>query len=250
MKHLPARVGFWLFLPVSAVQGLWLRKTATRLPEASGDRTGVCGQGTPIYLLAMGDSIIVGVGTGTTDRSLPVQFAQALAEIQRGSVQWRLEGKNGADISHLRQRINRLDQNQKADLILISIGVNNVTGLSSTREWRSQFKALVAELNTKWPKARVIFTGLPPMGRFPLPPQPLRFTLGLRAASFDRIAAEVVSQHSNMLHVPTDIDPVEQEFCEDGFHPSAESCAYWAKELAQRFEADNLDSLNSVKGSK
>jgi lysophospholipase L1-like esterase len=250
MKHLPARVGFWLFLPVSAVQGLWLRKTATRLPEASGDRTGVCGQGTPIYLLAMGDSIIAGVGTGTTDRSLPVQFAQALAEIQRGSVQWRLEGKNGADISHLRQRINRLDQNQKADLILISIGVNNVTGLSSTREWRSQFKALVAELNTKWPKARVIFTGLPPMGRFPLPPQPLRFTLGLRAASFDRIAAEVVSQHSNMLHVPTDIDPVEQEFCEDGFHPSAESCAYWAKELAQRFEADNLDSLNSVKGSK
>jgi lysophospholipase L1-like esterase len=250
MKHLPARVGFWLFLPVSAVQGLWLRKTATRLPEASGDRTGVCGQGTPIYLLAMGDSIIVGVGTGTTDRSLPVQFAQALAEIQRGSVQWRLEGKNGADISHLRQRINRLDQNQKADLILISIGVNNVTGLSSTREWRSQFKALVAELNTKWPKARVIFTGLPPMGRFPLPPQPLRFTLGLRAASFDRIAAEVVSQHSSMLHVPTDIDPVEQEFCEDGFHPSAESCAYWAKELAQRFEADNLDSLNSVKGSK
>jgi lysophospholipase L1-like esterase len=250
MKHLPARVGFWLFLPVSAVQGLWLRKTATRLPEASGDRTGVCGRGTPIYLLAMGDSIIAGVGTGTTDRSLPVQFAQALAEIQRGSVQWRLEGKNGADISHLRQRINRLDQNQKADLILISIGVNNVTGLSSTREWRSQFKALVAELNTKWPKARVIFTGLPPMGRFPLPPQPLRFTLGLRAASFDRIAAEVVSQHSNMLHVPTDIDPVEQEFCEDGFHPSAESCAYWAKELAQRFEADNLDSLNSVKGSK
>jgi lysophospholipase L1-like esterase len=250
MKHLPARVGFWLFLPVSAVQGLWLRKTATRLPEASGDRTGVCGQGTPIYLLAMGDSIIVGVGTGTTDRSLPVQFAQALAEIQRGSVQWRLEGKNGADISHLRQRINRLDQNQKADLILISIGVNNVTGLSSTREWRSQFKALVAELNTKWPKARVIFTGLPPMGRFPLPPQPLRFTLGLRAASFDRIAAEVVSQHPKMLHVPTDIDPVEQEFCEDGFHPSAESCAYWAKELAQRFEADNLDSLNSVKGSK
>jgi lysophospholipase L1-like esterase len=242
MKHLPARIGFWLFLPISAVQGLWLRKTATRLPEASGDRTGVCGQGTPIYLLAMGDSIIVGVGTGTTDRSLPVQFAQALAEIRHGSVQWRLEGKNGADISHLRQRINRLDQNQKADLILISIGVNNVTGLSSTREWRFQFKALVAELNTKWPKTRVIFTGLPPMGRFPLPPQPLRFTLGLRAASFDRIAAEVVSQHSNMLHVPTDIDPVEQEFCEDGFHPSAESCAYWAKELAQRFEADNLDS--------
>ena len=242
MKHLSARIGFWLFLPVSALQGLWLRKTATRLPEASGERTGVNGQGTPIYLLAMGDSIIAGVGTGTTDRSLPVQFAQALAENQRCRVQWQLEGKNGADISHLRRRIKRLDQNQKADVILISIGVNNVTGLSSTREWRTQFKALVAELETKWPEARAIFTGLPPMGRFPLPPQPLRFTMGLRATTFDRIAAEVVSHHSNMLHIPTDIDPVKQEFCEDGFHPSAESCAYWAKELAQRFQAANLDS--------
>lgn len=235
MKHLPGRIGFWLFLPLSALQGLWLRKTATRLPEASGDRTGVCGQGTRKYLLAMGDSIIAGVGTGSTDRSLPVQFAQALAENQGYSVQWQLEGKNGADISHLRRRINHLDQNQKADVILISIGVNNVTGLSSTREWRTQFQALVTELRTKWPKARVIFAGLPPMGRFPLPPQPLRFTLGMRASRLDKIAAELVSQHSNMLHIPTDIDPAKQEFCEDGFHPSAESCAYWARELAQRF---------------
>jgi hypothetical protein len=43
-----------------------------------------------------------------------------------------------------------------------------------------------------------------------------------------------------MLHIPTDIDPVAQEFCEDGFHPSAQACASWAIELAQRFEADNL----------
>jgi len=241
MKHLPARIGFWLFLPISALQGLWLRKTAIRLPEAPGDRTGECGQGTKMYLLAMGDSIIAGVGTPSTDRSLPVQFAQALAKNRRCNVQWQLEGKNGADIAYLRGRIKRLDQDQKADAILISIGVNNVTGLSSTREWRTQFKALVKEIENKWPKARVIFAGLPPMGRFPLPPQPLRFTLGLRAATLDQIAAEEVSQHSNMLHIPTDTDPVKQEFCEDGFHPSAESCAYWAKELAQRFEADNLD---------
>ena len=157
-------------------------------------------------------------------------------------MRWRLEGRNGANISDLRRQIHQLEQNQEADVILISIGVNNVTGLCSTREWRSQVKALLEDLRTRWPKARVVFAGLPPMGKFPLPPQPLRFTLGLRAATLDRIAAEVVSGHSNMLHIPTDIDPVEQEFCEDGFHPSAESCNYWAKELAQRFEADNLDA--------
>ena len=242
MKQMFSRIGFWLFLPISALQGLRLRKSAIRLPEATGSRTGLYGDGPQRHLLAMGDSIIAGVGTGTTGRSLPVQFAQTLADLNQCGVRWQLEGKNGADIAHLRRRIADLDPGQRADVILISIGVNDVTGLSSTRRWRSQVEALVDDLRIKWPKAHVIFAGLPPMGKFPLPPQPLRFTLGLRAATLDRIAADVVSGQDNMQHIPTDIDPVEQEFCEDGFHPSAESCAHWAKELAQRFEADNLDS--------
>jgi len=234
------RIGFWLFLPLSALQGLWLRLTAIRLPEATGSRTGIIGQGAKLHLLAMGDSIIAGVGTVTMARSLSVQFAQALAADQACCVHWRVEGENGADITDLRERISGLDQDQKADVILISIGVNNVTGLSSTRHWRLQFKTLVVELRRKWPQAQVIFAGLPPMGRFPLPPQPLRFTLGHRAATLDSIAAEIVSQQVNMLHIPTDMDPVHQQFCEDGFHPSAEACGSWAEELAQRLKSDTL----------
>lgn len=240
MKHISDRIGFWLFLPLSAMQGLWLRHTAIRLPEAAGHRTGVSGQGTALHLLAMGDSIIAGVGTGTVEHSLPVQFAQALATHRACRVHWRIEGANGADISQLRQRISQLDQDGKADVILISIGVNNVTRLSSTRQWRFQVNALVTELNRRWPQARVIFAGLPPMGRFPLPPQPLRFMLGQRAATLDAIAAKVISRQANMLHVPTDIDPERQAFCEDGFHPSAQACGIWAKELALKFETDNL----------
>ena len=240
MKHVHRRMGFWFSLPFTALQGLWLKQTATRLPEASGDRTGTCGQGRKIHLLAMGDSIIAGVGTGNIERSLPVQFAKALAESDGKSVHWHVEGKNGADISDLRQSIKELNPDQKADIILISIGVNDVTGLSSTRKWRTQMHTLVKELSENWPQARVLFVGLPPMGKFPLPPQPLRFMLGQRATTMDAIAAGIVSKQEKMLHIPTDIDPVEQEFCEDGFHPSAESCSYWARELAQRFEADNL----------
>ena len=233
--HFLSRIGFWLFLPIAALQGLRLRRTATRLPEATGDKSGVCGQGEAINLLAMGDSIIAGVGTGTVERSLPVQFAHALAEQQARRVQWHVEGRNGAYIAHLRRQMGRLAHQQRADVILISIGVNDVTGLSSTRYWRSQLETLVMELRQAWPQARVIFAGLPPMGKFPLPPQPLRFTLGMRAATLDAIAAEVLLQESQMAHIPTEIDPVEQEFCEDGFHPSAASCAYWAQELAREF---------------
>lgn len=250
MTHFSRRLGFWLLLPLSGLQGLWLRRTAIRLPEASGARTGVCGQGEKLHLLALGDSIIAGVGTGSMAASLPVQFAQALGETRHCSVQWHVAAANGADIADLRHSLSLLRHDQQADVILISIGVNDVTGLSSTRYWRSQVNQLVTELRDKWPQARVIFAGLPPMGQFPLPPQPLRFTLGQRAARLDTIAAGIISRQAGMLHIPTDINPLRQEFCEDGFHPSAESCAYWATVLAQRFEADNLVRPVSRTGSK
>jgi lysophospholipase L1-like esterase len=241
MKSLIKQIGFWLLLPLSGAQGLWLRRTAIRLPEASGPGSGVCGEGEPLHLLALGDSIIAGVGTGTRERSLPVQFALALAANRGCSVHWCTEGANGADISDLLCTLGKLHPDQPADVILISIGVNDVTGLRSLRRWRFLVEQLVLVLRAKWPRAQVIFAGLPPMGVFPLPPQPLRFTLGQRAAALDAIAAGIIARQPGMRHIPTVINPLEQEFCEDGFHPSAESCNYWALVLAQRFEADNLE---------
>ena len=91
---------------------------------------------------------------------------------------------------------------------------------------------LLDGLTSRWPKARVVFAGLPPMAQFPLPPQPLKFTLGQRATMLDRIAREVIRGFPNASHVPTRINPGVHEFSEDGFHPSAESCNLWARELA------------------
>ena len=71
------------------------------------------------------------------------------------------------------------------------------------------------------------------MAQFPLPPQPLRFSLGLRAAALDSIAATVCAQVPDVIHVPTTIDDLAHSFCEDGYHPSFESCQSWAGELAQ-----------------
>lgn len=233
-KNTLIRIGFWLLVPISAIQGLWLLTKAIRLPEATGDKSGVCGSGEPLHLLALGDSIIAGVGTGTVPRSMPVLFAQALAKHEGRSVFWEAAGTNGADISDLCERVRGLDRQQKVDLILISIGVNDVTGLSSSRHWKSRLDTLTMELRNKWPQARVVFMGLPPMSKFPLPPQPLRFTLGLRAAILDTITATVVSNQANMLHIPTEIDAQHHQFCEDGFHPSSEACEMWAEELARR----------------
>jgi len=226
------RVLFWLMLPVSAVQGLWLRRKATRLPGAAGTRKGSTGAGDTLRLLAIGDSIIDGVGTAHIEESLPVQFAKALSAETQSCVHWCVEGESGFNINDVLGRLESLKDAGQPDLVLISVGVNDVTGLSSTRQWREKMIELMDRLQQQWSGVRVMFAGLPPMSEFPLPPQPLRFTLGIRAATLDRVAAGIIGRYPNVIHVPTRINPREHGFCEDGFHPSAESCTLWARELA------------------
>lgn len=231
-KAMLRRTVFWLLLPLAGIQGLRLRRTATRLPGAPGVRKGSIGAGDPLNLLAIGDSIIDGVGTGHIEHSLPVQFAAAMASVTGRRVHWRVEGQTGFTVDDVLALLESIDQVTQPDLVLVSVGVNNVTRLSSTRYWRTRLKQLLDSLQKRWPGARIVFAGLPPMALFPLPPQPLRFTLGMRAATLDRIAAELIDEYPKVIHVPTRINPKEHGFCEDGFHPSAQSCALWAKELA------------------
>lgn len=225
------RIAFWLLLPVTAVQGLWLRRVATRLPGAPGVRQGSVGAGKALNLLAIGDSIIDGVGTNDVRKSLPVQFAKALSEQSSVCVHWRVEGQSGFDINNVLDRLKSLEQITPPNLVLISVGVNDVTGLTTTRHWRKRLAELLQMLSRHWPTSKIIFTGLPPMAEFPLPPQPLRFTLGLRAATLDRIAVSMIGPYPNVVHIPTLINPQKPGFAEDGFHPSAESCNLWAEEL-------------------
>jgi lysophospholipase L1-like esterase len=230
--HLWRRIFFWTMLPISGLQGLWLRRSAMRLDPPAGEIRGGCGTGQNLYLLALGDSIIAGVGADTQEQTLPMQFAQVLAAGLQCRVEWHIEGKNGANLAMLLAQIQSLEPASPADIILLSIGVNDVTGLSTTRRWRQQLEHLVALIRARWPQALVVFAGLPPMSQFPLPPQPLRFSLGLRAGTFDRIASNMLASQQGMLHIATEINPQEHGFCEDGFHPSAESYAIWGKELA------------------
>jgi len=219
-------------LPVSALQGLWLRRQALRLPGAEGPREGAVGEGEPLHLLAAGDSIIDGVGAGRMENALPVQFARALAGRMNRRVHWRVEGETGLAIADVLDRLENLKLAAQPDLVLISVGVNDVTGLSSTRQWRTNLIDLMEMLCRSWPGSLTVFAGLPPMSQFPLPPQPLRSALGLRASLMDRIAAQVIGRYDHAVHVPTRINPADHSFCEDGFHPSAESCNLWAQELA------------------
>ena len=74
--------------------------------------------------------------------------------------------------------------------------------------------------------------GLPPLGLFPLLPQPLRAVLGLRAAIFNRELAQAVAGMRGAVFVPVEFDAEPDSFADDGFHPSAVSYGLLAEHVA------------------
>lgn len=231
--HWPARALFWLLLPISLLQGIRLRRTATRLPPAPGPRRSCEGRGKPLRLLAIGDSIVDGVGLESTAEILPVQFATVLARRHPLCVHWRLEGRNGVTVAQLLRALNSLRLASAPDIVLVSVGVNDVTGLTSRRRWREGLDHLLDRFRERWPDAFIILLGLPEMDRFPLLKGPLRLTLGWRAAMLDELCKRAVSGRGGMCHLACRIDPHRHAFCADGFHPAADTCKLWADGMLQ-----------------
>ena len=235
---------FWIAFPFLIPQALYVRRRAPRSAPAVGPAEGVIGEGEQIRLLAIGDSIIAGVGASTLSRALVGQTAVALAEARDCSVLWQALGQSGYNSKKILQDLVPQLPDDTFDYIIVSVGVNDITGLVSIRNWRRNLSLLLHSLQAHSPDALIAVAGMPPMHSFPLLPHPLRAAFGMRARVFDEIAREVLSEHDRSLHIPLDFDPDPSGFASDGYHPSEESYVEFGRKLAERL----LDGMakNSV----
>jgi lysophospholipase L1-like esterase len=228
---------FWSALPALLPQALHVRATAQRLGPAEGPSAGLIdGNGAPLRLLLVGDSIIAGIGVPRLTQALPGQLAAALAECSGRPVEWQASGRGGDNARQVQAVLQaQLTARAALDIVVISVGVNDVTGLTSRRRWRAQIEAIHATLADR---ARLsVHLGLPPLERFPALPAGLRRSFGHRARVLDRIAAEQAGRVPGRLHLPMQVMPAAHQFASDGFHPNAEGCALWARDVALRIRA-------------
>jgi len=218
---------FWLCLPFALPQALWLRRTARRLPPATGDSFGRVGVGEPRRLLSLGDSIVAGVGVDLLQDALPGQLANALARSGGWQIDWTAIGINGADASQLvRDALPALGTNQ-FDFIFVSVGVNDVTRLTLLKQWSTAIDSLLSALCRHSPNARIILAAVPPMRQFPALPWSLRKLLGHRAEQLDDIGRERAARFPQVIHFSTPL-PGTDAFAEDGYHPGVDACRVWA----------------------
>jgi lysophospholipase L1-like esterase len=214
---------FWTLFPFVLPQAIRVRNNAPRFPGAGGPKEGATGEGPPLKLLAVGDSIIAGVGAESLSKALVGQTAAWLADRLACRIDWTARGSIGADSNKILHRLVPSLPEPEADIILLSVGVNDVTGLTRLSRWQRNLNDLLAALHRHSPRAIVAVAGIPPLKGFPLLPQPLRALFGLRGDMFDKVSRKAVLRHPFAVYIPLDFDPTPDKFSADGYHPSEKS---------------------------
>ena len=220
--------------PALLIQGNRVKKNTIRLPEAEGARDGITGQGQTLTLLILGDSAAAGVGVAHQNDALLGAVVSALQH--QYQVHWRLEAQSGDTTSQLIQKIKKM-VNQKYDVVVTSVGVNDVTRLMSARTWIKQQQQFYQLIQAKFQPELIIATGVPPMHLFPALPNPLSWLFGQYAKQMNLQLKKMIAQQKDMQWIEYDIQKYQSmnlEMAKDGFHPSKEIYQIWGKEVADR----------------
>ncbi len=221
-------------IPALVIQGSRVKKNTIRLPEAEGEREGITGQGQTLSLLILGDSAAAGVGVAHQNDALLGAVVSALQH--QYQVHWRLEAQSGDTTSQLIQKIKKM-VNQKYDVVVTSVGVNDVTRLMSARTWIKQQQQFYQLIQAKFQPELIIATGVPPMHLFPALANPLSWVFGQYAKQMNIQLEKMIEQQEDMQWIEYDIQKYQSmnlEMAKDGFHPSKEIYQIWGKEVAER----------------
>jgi lysophospholipase L1-like esterase len=217
------RAVVYALFPVLLSQAFALRRHALTLLPAAGPTRGRIGRGEPLRLLAIGDSIIAGVGARRIEHSTVMHAARFMSGRLAREIHWHASGMIGAGARRVRCEAVPMLPEQPFDVILVSVGVNDVLRLERSGRFRRQLLKLIRELKRHSPHAVIGYLGLPPLDRFPKLRRPLRWMVGQRIRRFDTIAREAIARVPNAFHIPVSFSPRPRMFSDDGLHPSETS---------------------------
>ncbi|PSW21514.1 SGNH/GDSL hydrolase family protein [Photobacterium sanctipauli] len=224
-----------LLAPVFLAQGTYVRKSIPCLKEADGPRKGKTEPRAPfakkpLRILLLGDSAAAGVGAEHQSHALSGQLVNALK--QHFYLEWQLIAKTGFTTQQVLQSVTAHPK-QAFDIVVLSVGVNDVTKPTSANQWIKRQQTLTDTLRHHFDCQQIIFTKIPPMEKFPALPYPLRWYLGSKAKAFNRkLSTWASTQHDCELLDLNQALSIEH-MATDGFHPGPEIYRFWGASVAQ-----------------
>ena len=221
-----------LVLPICLIQGLIVRKNIVKLPEAIGKREGRVGDGDPIRIMIIGDSAAAGVGVEKQDMALLGQILNGLQD--RHNISYKLIAQTGNVTSDVIEALDYLEP-ETVDLVVTSLGVNDVTSMKGLKIFTQQQIKLIKLLRSKFDTKQVFLSGLPPVAHFPALPQPLRWLLGSEASRFDE-SLKLIAEENNCHYIDIEFDGNIDVMAIDGFHPGAKVYKRWAEKIINTYK--------------
>lgn len=223
----------WLLGPVLLWQGRRVRATALRLPEAAGERVA---DGGALRVLIVGDSSAAGVGAAHQREALAGCLAQALSARLGLPVGWQLVAASGHRSA---QALAQLQASAlaPADVLITALGVNDVVDQVAPAEALAALDAIDALARRRAGVRLSLHCAAPPMHRFPLLPQPLRWFFGRQAVQFNAALVRHLQGQDGrrVVDLPQAMrGDAAALMAIDGFHPGPRGYALWAEALADQ----------------
>jgi len=192
-----------------------------------------------ITYVVLGDSTAAGVGA-PPDAGIAVMTARKLTERRPVTMHnFAVSGAKTADV--LRDQLASAEAS-RPDLVLISVGANDVTHLTSVGSVRRDIEAIIARLQAANPRVAIVITGSPDMGAPPRIPRLLRPIAAWRTKRLNRMFESVAAARGvTFAPIAADTGPGFRRdrslFADDRFHPNARGYATWLPTLDRALEA-------------
>ena len=186
--------------------------------------------GEPLRVVWLGDSTAAGVGADTVEGALPRQVAMALDR----PVRLRVLARSGARLRDVvaQQLPQVADLEERPDLVIVSVGANDVVHLTRRGTFRQQYASLLHALAG----TRVVVLGIPDMASALVLAQPLRAVVGARARGVDRWIRSTAASFPDVHHIDIAKRPRTTKAADylsaDRYHPNEAGYGLWASIVA------------------
>ncbi|HRH23851.1 MAG TPA: SGNH/GDSL hydrolase family protein [Candidatus Magasanikbacteria bacterium] len=171
-----------------------------------------------VVYVAIGDSLTSGVGTTAYEMSYPYKLGEKIAE-NGSTVILRNYSYPGARTKGIIENVLPLVQEEKADIITILLGINDVHGNVSLTDFREQYSQILKELTSK-SDVTIYTIALPFIGAPALLSFPYQYYFDWRTRKFNRVIEQLSAE--THVHFIDLYSPTEKLFKEKGFHYSAD----------------------------
>ncbi len=184
--------------------------------------------GAPLRVTFMGDSLAAGIGADEVHETPAVVVARLLQRPVDLRV-LAVPGARSGDVVH-----EQVPRYTSSDLVVLSVGANDVASRISRRRYRRNLDAVLAATA---PTPTVVMS-MPDITMADRIGQPLRWFAGLRARYFDAARRRVTDRHphavsADVASMPSDLSRAagRELLCADRFHPGPQVYRIWAQRI-------------------